>query len=510
MAALESPSSSPPPSSSVATRDKDSKLQIFLGGSCNPTTWRQNVAIPFLETKGISYYNPQVENWTPEVVDSERYAKQNAQILLFVIDKQTRSTVSLVESAFMAGERKNLVLVIYPFDYNILSIQDTLKQTSKSIETRSKLTRTSRIVKNQCESLVESKRSSSTLISSSSLAESDNLSQALSHTSSCCKFTAKTSDLEGSTTCETDLRKLAETREEALQARGAIKLSDEVISFVEFQELRQARYILQNLVGLNKIPLYSDINQALDYVSCCLENATGLNQITKKAMLKRTSAESAEPFSNCLTHRERFVSEETARERSTESNKTNVMKDVYLSVDCDDHNSFEPTVKSILKEQGLTYNYMSINSVLNSNNKTIVMPKLPIDSQMSIDSTNQLNRYSSYCESTRLAIEKEICTIKRSRVLLFVITNRCRGLSIMVLASHFMALFRDNVVLCVQYLEEPCSIGRETLTKTAIADYNRGRVYLCDYAIKSQVPVFSTVREAVECCGRKCRFKNKN
>lgn len=94
--------------------------------------------------------------------------------------------------------------------------------------------------------------------------------------------------------------------------------------------------------------------------------------------------------------------------------------------------------------------------------------------------------------------------IQGSRVLLFVITNKCRGLSIMVLASHFMALFRNNVVLCIQYLEEPCSIGGETLTKSAIADYNRGRVYLCDYAIKSRVPVFSSIGEAIDCCSRKC------
>lgn len=32
--------------------------EIFLGGSCNPTTWRQDEAIPILEKLGITYYNP--------------------------------------------------------------------------------------------------------------------------------------------------------------------------------------------------------------------------------------------------------------------------------------------------------------------------------------------------------------------------------------------------------------------------------------------------------------------
>ena len=31
---------------------------VFLGGSCNPTTWRHDVAMPLLDSFGISYYNP--------------------------------------------------------------------------------------------------------------------------------------------------------------------------------------------------------------------------------------------------------------------------------------------------------------------------------------------------------------------------------------------------------------------------------------------------------------------
>lgn len=31
---------------------------VFLGGSCNPTTWRKDVAIPYLQEAGVSFYNP--------------------------------------------------------------------------------------------------------------------------------------------------------------------------------------------------------------------------------------------------------------------------------------------------------------------------------------------------------------------------------------------------------------------------------------------------------------------
>lgn len=35
-----------------------SKCEVFLGGSCNPTTWRTDTAIPELQKHGITYYNP--------------------------------------------------------------------------------------------------------------------------------------------------------------------------------------------------------------------------------------------------------------------------------------------------------------------------------------------------------------------------------------------------------------------------------------------------------------------
>lgn len=38
--------------------DCNSAPEVFLGGACNPTTWRADVAVPTLNKFGISYYNP--------------------------------------------------------------------------------------------------------------------------------------------------------------------------------------------------------------------------------------------------------------------------------------------------------------------------------------------------------------------------------------------------------------------------------------------------------------------
>ena len=59
---------------SGAASRPESEMTIFMGGACNPTTWRFDVAIPAFQAEGIpttAYYNPQVERWSPELVPIE-------------------------------------------------------------------------------------------------------------------------------------------------------------------------------------------------------------------------------------------------------------------------------------------------------------------------------------------------------------------------------------------------------------------------------------------------------
>ncbi|MEP6925013.1 MAG: nucleoside 2-deoxyribosyltransferase domain-containing protein [Pyrinomonadaceae bacterium] len=48
--------------------------QIFLGGACGETDWRQKIAIPLFEAGGITYYNPQlgIGEWTEECEAAEK------------------------------------------------------------------------------------------------------------------------------------------------------------------------------------------------------------------------------------------------------------------------------------------------------------------------------------------------------------------------------------------------------------------------------------------------------
>ncbi|XP_063373092.1 uncharacterized protein LOC134661094 isoform X2 [Cydia amplana] len=89
--------------------------EVFLGGSCNPTTWRKEIAIPKLKKMGITYFNPQVENWSTELMEREHRAKSDARALLFVLDSETRAIAASVEAALIAATPKLLLLVMRPY-----------------------------------------------------------------------------------------------------------------------------------------------------------------------------------------------------------------------------------------------------------------------------------------------------------------------------------------------------------------------------------------------------------
>jgi hypothetical protein len=53
--------------------------------------------MPRLDEAGISYYNPQVDEWHPSLIALETEAKESAAVLLFILDPQTRGLVSAIE-----------------------------------------------------------------------------------------------------------------------------------------------------------------------------------------------------------------------------------------------------------------------------------------------------------------------------------------------------------------------------------------------------------------------------
>jgi hypothetical protein len=104
---------------------------VFLGGSCNPTTWRKEIAIPMLEKHRIDYYNPQVDDWTPDLVVTENYQKDHAKYLLFVIDNETRAIASMIEAAYYIGLGRQVIVVIKKISGNETFAEGEIKDLNR-------------------------------------------------------------------------------------------------------------------------------------------------------------------------------------------------------------------------------------------------------------------------------------------------------------------------------------------------------------------------------------------
>jgi hypothetical protein len=70
---------------------------IFLGGSCGMTTWREKIAIPMLKKEGLSYFNPQLPEWSMRYIPLEAAVKDSCRLLLYVITPDTRGITSMLE-----------------------------------------------------------------------------------------------------------------------------------------------------------------------------------------------------------------------------------------------------------------------------------------------------------------------------------------------------------------------------------------------------------------------------
>lgn len=88
------------------------KPYVFLGGSCDPTTWRADLAVPRFSAKNIAFFNPQISDWHPNLIQLEAKAKEVCDVLLFVIDSKTRAIASMLEATEYIMSHRRVVIVI--------------------------------------------------------------------------------------------------------------------------------------------------------------------------------------------------------------------------------------------------------------------------------------------------------------------------------------------------------------------------------------------------------------
>ena len=91
---------------------------VGLFGTCGSSTWRA----PFIEAfeaEEVEYFNPQVEDWTPELASVEARHLAGDAIITMVVTGETTGAASVVEAGLMVARailepEKRFILFVEP------------------------------------------------------------------------------------------------------------------------------------------------------------------------------------------------------------------------------------------------------------------------------------------------------------------------------------------------------------------------------------------------------------
>ena len=129
------------------------KNRIFLGGTCNETTWRDRL-IPVLNQ--IEYFNPVVEDWTPECQQQECVEKEEkCNIHFYCITSEMSGVFSIAEVVdSVHNKAKTTILQVIPdgFDYgqlkSLAALVDLIRKRGGIAFIDAELNRSARIINN--------------------------------------------------------------------------------------------------------------------------------------------------------------------------------------------------------------------------------------------------------------------------------------------------------------------------------------------------------------------------
>lgn len=88
-------------------------MKVFLGGTCNESTWRDNL-IPMLL---IDFFNPVVDDWTPDCMAEEIRQREECDFCLYVITPKMTGVYSIAEAVDDSNKRpEKTIFCVLPID----------------------------------------------------------------------------------------------------------------------------------------------------------------------------------------------------------------------------------------------------------------------------------------------------------------------------------------------------------------------------------------------------------
>lgn len=104
------------------------KLKVFLGGTCNDSTWREKL-IPKLQ---IEYFNPVVDDWTEDDYQEELKQRDECDFCLYVITPKMEGVYSIAEVVDDSNKRpKKTIFCFINDDENLKFNKNQIKSLDK-------------------------------------------------------------------------------------------------------------------------------------------------------------------------------------------------------------------------------------------------------------------------------------------------------------------------------------------------------------------------------------------
>jgi hypothetical protein len=101
------------------------KIRLFLGGTCADTTWRDDL-IKILNPN-IEYFNPVVDDWTPDCQEREIKERQDCDFVVYVITPKMKGVYSVAEAVQDSNVRPyKTIFCVLEVDYPKMGYSETL------------------------------------------------------------------------------------------------------------------------------------------------------------------------------------------------------------------------------------------------------------------------------------------------------------------------------------------------------------------------------------------------
>ena len=108
---------------------RNKKLKVFLGGTCNESMWRE-ILKPQLN---IDYFDPIVDDWTPECQEEEIRQRQLCDFLLYVITPKMKGVYSIAEAVDDANKFPEKTIFCYMPEDDGVQFSDSQKKSLAAV-----------------------------------------------------------------------------------------------------------------------------------------------------------------------------------------------------------------------------------------------------------------------------------------------------------------------------------------------------------------------------------------